>query len=199
MKSRPVAFVIAAGFIFAGLSAMATTPPESTPANSAASTASAAAPLMASASSSARAPRPAPRQPLESQSIPKEPSERPTLDEWKSAIPIAVTRHSYEASACQAFRVREWLKVKCDMVVGAIKQQGGSPEHVFFWMGPHDGLSWDKVNGGEVMFPMRTGDQRVIEFFSMVPEQCFGRQVSPWFIVDEMWVEGETSPTVVIR
>ena len=198
MKTRPFAFFLATGFVFAGVSAMATTHPAAKPAIAAVPSAVVSAEPIASASSSAKPTRPPPPQPLESQSIPKEPSSRPTLDEWKNAPPIAVTRRAGEGSVCQTYRVREWLKVKCELYVAAIEQHGGSPENVFFWVGPI-GFDWNTINGGEVMFPMRPGDQRVIEFFRILPETCYGRQAYPWIIVDELWIEGDTSPTVVIR
>lgn len=140
-----------------------------------------------------------PPEPLESQSIPKEPSPVPKLEEWKTAIQVAVKRRSTESLHCRAFLIREWLKIKCDLLVAAIQQHGGSPDNVFFWIGDYDGFSWDVINGGEVILPMRPGDQRVIEFFRMFPETCFGRQALPWIIVDETWVEGDANPTVVIR
>jgi hypothetical protein len=199
MKMRPFAFFLAIGGVLAGVTAMATTPPTPAPGIATVPSASVAAKPIASGSSSAKPTRPPPPQPLESQSIPKEPSSRPTLDEWKNAPPIAVTRRAGEGSVCQTYRVREWLKIKCALYVAAIEQHGGSPENVFFWVGPIVGFDWSTINGGEVMFPMRPGDQRVIEFFRVMPETCFGRQAYPWIIVDELWIEGEPSPTVVIR
>jgi hypothetical protein len=136
---------------------------------------------------------------LASQSIPKDSSSRPTLEEWKTATPIEVTRRSISGRDCDVLRVREWLKVKCHTVVAAIKQHGGSPENVFFWIGAHDTVNWAEINGGEIIFPMRPGDQRTFEFFRLFPETCFGRQALPWLVVDEVWIEGETTPTVVIR
>jgi hypothetical protein len=138
-------------------------------------------------------------EPLATQSIPKETSPRPTLEEWKSATPIQVTRRSINAHDCDVFRVREWLKIKCNTIVAVIKQHGGNPENVFFWIGSHDGISWSEVNGGEIILPMRPGDQRIFEFFRLFPETCFGRQALPWLLVDETWVEGDPGPTVVIR
>jgi len=151
---------------------------------------------IASANKPARLPEP---EPLASQSIPKESSSRPTLEEWKNATVIQITRRSMNAHDCDVFRVREWLKVKCNITAALVMQHGGNPENVFFWIGSHDGMDWSKVNGGEVIFPMRPGDQRVFEFFRLFPETCFGRQALPWLIVDETWIDGEPSPTVVIR
>jgi hypothetical protein len=39
----------------------------------------------------------------------------------------------------------------------------------------------------------------VIQFFRLFPETCFGRQAIPWLTLDETWVEGDASPTVVMR
>lgn len=137
-------------------------------------------------------------EPLASQSIPKETSSRPTLEEWKNATTIEVTRRSMNAHVCDVFRVREWLKIKCNLEIAVIKQHSGNPENVFFWLGK-DAYDWRTINGGEVILPMRQGDQRIIEFFRLLPETCYGRQAWPWLIVDETWIEGEAAPTVVIR
>lgn len=178
--TRHVALAIAATSGLIGLSALA---------NGSASPAG-------SANKTARSPDP---EPLASQSIPKEASSRPTLEEWKTATRIEITRRSMNAHECDVFRVREWLKVKCNTIVAVIKQHGGNPENVFFWVGSHDTVNWSQINGGEVILPMRPGDQRIIEFFRLFPETCYGRQALPWLIVDETWIEGEATPTVVIR
>lgn len=192
MKSRYLAMLIVPGSILAGLSAMATTPPQI-------ASGASPAPSAASATSAAKPPRPAPTVPLETLTIPQEASPRPTIEEWKTAEHIRVTRRSAEGRACETYRVREWFKVKCTKNLAVVKQHGGNTNDVFFWIGPNNSSDWAYVNGGEVMFRMRPGDHRVFEFFQMFPDMCYGQQSWPWVIVDETWVEGEAKPTVVIR
>ncbi|HRI63554.1 MAG TPA: hypothetical protein PK156_04935 [Polyangium sp.] len=196
MKSRFLAMIVGPGCILAGLSAMATTPSEVV---SAASTTTSAAPSAAASASAAKPPRPPPPVPLESQTIPREPSPRPTLEEWKNGQHVRVTRRSAEARSCEAYLVREWLKIKCTKNIAAVAQQSGNTNDVFFWVAPNEKMDWGYLNGGEVMFRMQPGDQRVIEFFQMIFESCFGHQAWPWVVVDETWLENEPHPTVVLR
>jgi hypothetical protein len=161
----------------------------------AAAPATASAPAAASATVS-REPWP---EPLESQSIPTTPSTRPTLEEWKTATPIEPTRRSVDAKHCRAYRVREWLKVKCNLMIAEIRQFGGSPEGVFLWIGPKQSYEWDQINGGELILPMRPGDRRIVQFFELVPNMCVGVASSSSVILDEAWIEGDKAPTIVLR
>jgi hypothetical protein len=188
--AKPVRLVAGLGFLIATLAVSATM--SAGPVPSAAASSSAAA-------SAASVQRPPPPEPLEAQAIPATPSARPTLDEWKSATQIEPTRRSREARRCRLYRVREWLKVKCDAMTAGIRQQGGSPEGVFLWVGPKSDYGWVEDNGGELILPMRPGDRRVLQFFRLVPEMCFGIASSPGIILDETWIEGDKGPTLVLR
>jgi hypothetical protein len=185
MKTRmPLRLVSALGFMSVTLAAgsIGSAPP-------AASSAAASAPVV----------REPPPEPLEAQSIPAAPSKPPTLEEWKTATPIEPTRRSRDAWPCRAYRVREWLKVKCQLMVAEIRQFGGSPEGVFLWIGPKADFVWEPKNGGEVILPMRPGDRRIVQFFELVPNMCVGMVSDSSVIVDEAWIEGEKGPTVVLR
>ena len=187
--AMPFYLVSALGFMSVTMGAKSTAPSGSAP--------PAAAPATPAASASvAREPLP---QPLEAQSIPTDPSKPPALEEWKTATPVEITRRSGDAKRCLAYRVREWLKVKCSMIVAEIHQYGGSPEGVFLWIGPKPDFGWDTKNGGELIFPMRQGDRRILQFFELVPNMCVGSASSTSIIVDEVWIEGDKGPTVVLR
>lgn len=173
--------------------------------------ASAASPVAsASASASASAATNAPvgppkREPipekLEKQTVPTEKSPVPTFKEWQEAPPVEVERRSYDATSCTVFRVREWLKVKCDMAMGAIHQHSGNPEGVAFWIRPKDDLytGMESKNGGEMIFPMRPGDRRLLQFFDVRHDPCIGVGYGPSVMVDETWIEGDPAPIVVLR
>ncbi|MBK9259380.1 MAG: hypothetical protein IPM54_06035 [Polyangiaceae bacterium] len=168
-------------------------------------TAAAAAPsASASASASAGSPeRPLPIEPLEKQSVPTTKSPVPTLEEWKTAPRVEVVRRNFKTGDCAVFRVREWLKVKCEANVGAIYQHSGNVEGVAYWIRPIPQLysfsSFEEKNGGEVIFPLRVGDRRLLQFFSLRHDPCIGIGFDPSVMVDETWIEGEPSPVVVLR
>ena len=166
----------------------------------------ASASVSAAASASANAPvgppkREPPIEVLEKQTIPTEKSPVPKLDEWLKARPVEVFRHDYNSANCIVLRVREWLKVKCDMRVGAIYQHSGNPEGVLFWVGPKLEIYLDieSKNGGEMIFPLRPGDRRLLQFFELRQDPCVGIGFDPSVIVDETWIEGEPGPIVVLR
>jgi hypothetical protein len=172
--------------------------------------ASAAAPsasASASASAASSAPsgppeRPAPIELLEKQTIPTTPSPVPKLDEWKAAPAVEVARRDgYRTNACTVYRVREWLKVRCEMSVGAIYEHSGNPEGIAFWVRPIENVwaNMEQANGGEVIFPLKVGDRRLIQFFALQHDPCIGMGYGPSVMVDETWLEGEPGPIVVLR
>jgi hypothetical protein len=100
-----------------------------------------------------------------------------------------------------ALRVREWLKVKCELSVGAIYQHAGNATGVAFWIRPKPDMMMtiDEVNSGEMIFPLRVGDRRLLQFFELRHDACIGIGYEPSVIVDETWIEGDSGPTVVLR
>ena len=142
-----------------------------------------------------------PTEPLESLTIPTEKSPVPKLDEWKSAKQVEVIRRGYQSSSCVALLVREWLKIKCDLVVGAIWLHSGSAEGVAFWVTPKEDVWTDmeRPNGGEMILPLRSGDRRLLQFFSLRHDSCRGIGHEPSVMVDETWIEGDPAPIVVLQ
>lgn len=172
---------------------------------SAASPAASASALV-SASASANAPvGPPKREPsselLEKQTIPTTASKVPTLEEWKTATVVDVERGSSAATNCVLYLVREWLKIKCNLVVGAIYQHSGNAEGVAFWVQPKTEIfsTMFEANGGEMIFPLRSGDRRLLQFYSLRHDPCKGIDYEPSVMVDETWIEGESAPTVVLQ
>jgi hypothetical protein len=159
--------------------------------------AGAAASAAPKASARARPPTPVP---LASQEIPTAASDNPTLDEWKSAQALEVTRRSPEAISCRAYRVREWLKVHCDFPMAGIRQLGGSADGVLLWVVPKTNETlWEGGQGGQVILPLRAGDRRVIQFFALEGGDYGGIWSAPSVVLDEVWLEGAARPTVILR
>jgi hypothetical protein len=99
-------------------------------------------------------------------------------------------------------RVREWLKVKCDSNIGAIYQHSGNPEGIAFWVRPKTDLwsgGMEDKNPGEMLFPLRVGDRRLLQFFELRHDSCVGVGFNPSVLVDETWIEGDSAPVVVLR
>jgi hypothetical protein len=140
-----------------------------------------------------------PMEELEKLTIPTEKSPVPKLEEWKNAKQVEVIRRGYQAPSCVALLVREWLKIKCDLVVGAIWLHSG--EGVAFWVTPKEDVWTDleRANGGEMIMPLRPGDRRLLQFFSLRHDPCTGIGHEPSVMVDETWIEGDAAPIVVLQ
>lgn len=206
-NSRRWAFVFAASLSGLAMCGAAVTMQSASAADPAAS-ASASASALASASASAMAPPGPPKripllEPLEKQTIPTEKSPLPKLPEWETAKQVEVYQNSSDARDCRALLVREWLKIKCNMSVGALWLHTGSEQGVAFWVQPvpqEQMYDYYAANGGEVILPLRQGDRRLIQFFARTPDSCTGiAGTRPSVMVDETWLDGESAPTVVLR
>jgi hypothetical protein len=145
-------------------------------------------------------PRPPEPRPLAELPIPAEESDKPSLDEWRKATEVSVTRRSYAARHCRAYVVREWLKVHCDRDIAAVRQYAGSPKGVLLWVRQRTVEEAGRFPvGGEVILPMRAGDRRIVQFFNGSGGGYEGPTSAPAVIVDESWIEGEASPRVILR
>jgi hypothetical protein len=131
--------------------------------------------------------------PLESDVPGTDKSPVPTAKEWQDAARVKLSRTSAAGASCAATRVREWLRVRCPIKTFAISLLGGSNESLSFWIGPER-----EGQFGEVQFPLRRGDRRVLQLWTqragadgtLVPE--------PSIVIQEQWVEGEPAPTVTV-
>ena len=128
-----------------------------------------------------------------------ETSPRPKPDEWKDAPVVKLTR---DVAACQAYRVREWMKIHCSGFPAAgVAQLAGPRTGVALWVDPQkDPSETMKTNrGAEAIFPVQRGDGRLFQIAQ------FGEGYDgpiAWnlaYTVSEQWVEGERAPIVIIR
>jgi hypothetical protein len=117
----------------------------------------------------------------------------PTAKEWVDAASVKLTRRSPAASGCSARRVREWLRVRCPVKTFAISLLGGSNEGLAFWIGP-EAEGWF----GEVQFPLRRGDTRVVQLWGTKTGPAGVGELVPSLVLQEQWVEGEAAPMVSV-
>lgn len=121
----------------------------------------------------------------------------PKAVEWQTATRVKFTRKGPRAKSCHMSRVREWVKVHCDVQTTAVSLLGGSLGAAFLWLTPpKEGEAAPPA--GEVIFALKPGDRRVFELFSYGPAYG-GSMISPGLVLQEHWVAGEPAPTIVIR
>ena len=134
--------------------------------------------------------------PLDAVPFPAEPSKQPTAAEWKTAPRVRLSRTGPAAAGCRAYRAREWLRVRCpELTVSAISLLGGKAEGVAFWIDPPRGGS-ELPRGGEVMFPIRRGDRRVIQILTFGPGYDGPFTLLPAIVIQQQWLDDEPAPTV---
>ncbi|MEZ4439601.1 MAG: hypothetical protein R3B72_10965 [Polyangiaceae bacterium] len=184
MPNARLVFIAAPVIALASLRLVAPAPPSSSAFD---------LPLAHASASATPPPRPPAAAPLDA--LPREPSDRPTLDEWKASTPFSPTRRSPRAAECRASRVREWIKVHCDVPIMILRQIAGDTEGVMPWVvQPPADDPWSQ-QGGEVIFPLRPGSRRIVQFFRAGSDGYdFGSEA--WLIVEAGWLD---EPQVVLR
>jgi hypothetical protein len=120
-----------------------------------------------------------------------EKTKTPSFAEWAKAQKVRLTRTGPAAAPCTAFRVREWLKVRC---IGtrphAMVVLGGDAAEVSFW------IDNDERRGGEVQFPLRRGDRRVVQIWTGGVDGAGVFDPKPALVIQEHWLEDRAAPTV---
>jgi hypothetical protein len=120
---------------------------------------------------------------------------RPTLDEWKPTKPVALTEPL--PFGCNAYRVREWVKIRCSKLASAeITMLGGSREGVLLFIDPVTEFSI-VPSGGEVLFPVRRGDRRVFEWSTFGESYEGPGFPTIAFLISASWAPDEPSPRII--
>lgn len=129
--------------------------------------------------------------PLDADPPGAEKTKSPSFDEWAKATKVRLTRTGPAAAPCTAYRVREWLKVRC---IGtkphAMVVIGGDAAEVSFW------IDKDERRGGEVQFPMRRGDRRVVQIWTGGVDAAGLFKAKASLVIQEHWLEDRAAPTV---
>jgi len=120
-------------------------------------------------------------------------STAPSAAEWRDAKPVKLTRRGPRAASCEAKRVREWLRVRCQTKTFAISLLGGANEGLSFWIG-------GEAEGqfGEVQLPLRRGDRRVVQLWATESDSTGTSVVEPSLTLQELWADGDAAPTVTV-
>lgn len=134
---------------------------------------------------------------FDKQPISEQKSPTPTAAEWKDAPAVQLTRTGPAAKDCRAYRLREWLRVRCPTLqTSVISLLGGSPEGVAFWIDPPPNKDSVMPGGGEVLFPMRRGDRRVIQLGTFGEGYDGPLTVIPALLLQEQWADGAEAPVI---
>ncbi len=167
--------------------------PEPSPSASASAEASASAASSASGPGADAGPPPLPR--FDAEPFGEEKTPRPTPADWKPTTPVMLSEPL--PFDCNAYRVREWIKIRCSKLQTAeLTCIGGSREGVSLFVDPP--LKDFPVSpGGEIVFPVRRGDRRVFEW-SRFGESYEGVGFPELaFLISESWAPDEPSPVII--
>lgn len=159
-----------------------------------------AASAQPSADASAKTPAMGAKPRFDAEPLPGEESKKPSAAEWKSATEVVATRAGPRAKGCTLWRVREWIRVSCpDLVTASLAFLGGTSKDVAFWIDPPREADQKLPQGGEVMFPVRKGDRRVLQFLTFGPGYEGPFTQLPALVVQEHWLADAVGPTIVLH
>ncbi len=146
---------------------------------------------------------------FDAEPFPEEKSKAPADEEWKSATKVRPSRISPTLSGCRVWRLREWVKVHCDIKTAVVRLLAGSTEGVTLTV--PDSLipekefeldPWKLASAhfetmgrfGDLVFPVRRGDRRVFEWMRLEVWDNYEGPPSvgstSHMIVEEQWLEG---------
>jgi hypothetical protein len=127
-------------------------------------------------------------------------SKKPTPEEWRDAPVVAPTRMGPRAKGCTVSRVREWIRVSCpDLVTASIGVLGGTMAGYAFWIDPQkEGKDAKLPAGGEIQFPVRKGDRRVVQMLTFGTGYEGPLTQLPAIVVQEHWLDDADRPTLTV-
>ncbi|MDI1479767.1 hypothetical protein [Polyangium sp. y55x31] len=101
------------------------------------------------------------------------------------------------SSGCQMHNIREWVRIRCTGSVGQISMLGGNHEGVSIKLDPvGDNEFVPFPEGGEIVFPVRTGDRRVFEWVGVEFGYKGMTSASTFLILSESWLPWEEGPSI---
>lgn len=123
--------------------------------------------------------------------LPDGKSPPPTSGEWAHATEFEPLRAPFE---CRALRVREWVRIKCDLSRGDFVSSSliaGSREGVTFG---HNEFG----QGYDVVFPVRKGDLRVFQILKIGAWTKYSVEYDMAFAISEAWPAGDRAPVITV-
>lgn len=132
--------------------------------------------------------------------FPEEKSPRPKKDEWKTAQEIEFAEGSMKnGGICKFQRLREWIRISCSTTTAQITLMCGNDEDVFFELGPVP-VDWGVFpEGAEIVFAVRKGDRRLIEWQGVEFGYKGSNSVNSFLVISEMWLPSEEKPVILVR
>ena len=130
---------------------------------------------------------------FDAEAFPAEKSKVPTLSEWTAAPRVRLTRMT-RTNGCNAARVREWMKIHCDLKTAGLRLIAGSTDGIALWVPEplNEGELSTMGRFSEIVFPVRQGDRRVFELIRFEFGEWEGWGTTSSFLVEEEWLEGGT-------
>lgn len=124
---------------------------------------------------------------------------KPKDKEWATAERVAIDGRAGMAfpTPCETRRLREWIRIRCDTSTGSISLLGGNHEGLSLYLDPVKGEFGSFAEGGEIVFPVRRGDRRVIEWLTVEFGYKGANSLNPFFVLSESWLPGEERPTLL--
>jgi hypothetical protein len=137
----------------------------------------------------------APRLPsYRAEPFPEEHSAEPKGKEWDAAPKVALE----PASDCEARRLREWIRLHCTVMTGAITLLGGNVDGLTMRLDPPGKDDFTPLPpAGTVVFPVRRGDRRVIEWLEVSFGYKGSQSVESKLVLEELWLPGDEQPTIL--
>jgi hypothetical protein len=140
---------------------------------------------------------------FDAEPFPSEKSKTPTASEWKDAVHVRLTRVAPPQTECNAYRLREWMKIHCERRTAGLRLIAGSTDGVALWIpeaspeiDPGGFATMGKY--GEVVFPVRPGDRRVFEAIDLDFGEWEGWGTSSAIVIEEQWLEGAKTPEIAL-
>lgn len=125
----------------------------------------------------------------------EEKTPRPGAAEWKPTTPVALTEPL--PFGCNAYRYKEWVKIRCSKLASAsLALLGGNREDTFLFIDRPPQPDWPP-QGGEVMFAVRRGDRRVIEWSTFGDSYDGPGAPEVALMVSESWAPGDAAPVII--
>lgn len=131
--------------------------------------------------------------------FPEEKSARPTKDDWKNAPEVAFSEGSSLAWSCKAYRLREWIRIRCTTTTAKITLMCGNNEDVHMHLDPLPAEWGIFPEGGELVFPVRRGDRRLFEWQGVEWGYRGANNATSMLVISEMWLPGEDKPVIFAK